>query len=689
MARLIRNLFSLRQCKCLFVSVLLVCAVMVLVALKLHPDLVKAPFYHDVSSNALTSRGKSETPSSKETGDLQSSNGDSDWTDSVQFLPHTESSVISTDGGQPVKNYQAFATQNLESIINSGPIYYHQKVPNYIPDSPVARGDISAVETQGFVRPVGQLLPSNVYLSQDSASVTQKDNPVFVPDRRLVHFDLKGAPPKIDYLQQLIPLIVQLGGTGLLIEYEDMFPYEGDLKSISASNHYTRAEIRSLLNVAEAYKLEVIPLVQTFGHLEYALKLPQFSHLRENPAVPQAVCPSQNESFVLIQNLVDQIMSMHEGIKYLHIGCDEVFHMAECAICSLKPKDDLFLSHVHRVASYVNNKYKVKPIIWDDMLRHMTAATLDDAKLGDIVEPMVWVYAEDVYRFAGSYVFDRYAQVFPSFWISSSFKGAFGETLIVPDISRHLENNLNWLDVGRTESPKFRQGLRGIAITGWQRYDHFSNLCELLPASIPSLAVNLLTTSRGYYNQSLAPSLYKALSCQKAPRYEKIPDLRISRSDRFLHEKMTMCFFPGAPFFKSTARILRLEKEIEEYVILTTKRKGWLTDYSVRHNYSSPARIDELLRDLPYLSGSLNAVAKQTMDILKNIFDVHTISEWMEQKLLPLFEKLDRIQMDAATLRSQKYWPVRPLKLFDRWQQYGLHFNHFFNVNETQSSTHH
>lgn len=110
------------------------------------------------------------------------------------------------------------------------------------------------------------------------------------------------------------------------------------------------------------------------------------------------------------------------------------------------------------------------------------------------------MYAEDVYRFAGSYVFDRYAQVFPSFWISSAFKGAFGETMIVPDVTRHLENNLNWLDVGRTESPKFRQGLRGLAITGWQRYDHFSNLCELLPAAIPSLAVNLLTTSRGVIN---------------------------------------------------------------------------------------------------------------------------------------------------------------------------------------------
>ena len=84
-------------------------------------------------------------------------------------------------------------------------------------------------------------------------------------------------------------------------------------------------------------------------------------------------------------------MSMHEGAKFLHIGCDEVFHIAECALCQLKAKDDLFLSHVHRVASYVRNKYKIAPIIWDDMLRHMTSAALEESKLGDLVEPLVWV----------------------------------------------------------------------------------------------------------------------------------------------------------------------------------------------------------------------------------------------------------------------------------------------------------
>lgn len=82
----------------------------------------------------------------------------------------------------------------------------------------------------------------------------------------------------------------------------------------------------------------------------------------------------------------------------------------------------------------------------------------------------VWVYAEDVYRFVPYSVWDKYAAVFPRVWAASAFKGAFGEHLFVPNIKRHLENNLRWLEVMGSEEVKFKDGFQGIAITGWQRY---------------------------------------------------------------------------------------------------------------------------------------------------------------------------------------------------------------------------
>lgn len=119
----------------------------------------------------------------------------------------------------------------------------------------------------------------------------------------LVHLDLKGAPPKIKYLMELLPLARRAGANGVLIEYEDSFPWSGSLRNISAGNAYTVDELRSLLRLADELRMEVIPLVQTFGHLEFVLKLQEFRHLRELDVFPQELCPSKPESFQLIKVL--------------------------------------------------------------------------------------------------------------------------------------------------------------------------------------------------------------------------------------------------------------------------------------------------------------------------------------------------------------------------------------------------
>ena len=49
----------------------------------------------------------------------------------------------------------------------------------------------------------------------------------YIPSHRIVHFDLKGAPPSIDYMKKVVTMSKHLGATGVLIEYEDMFPWSG------------------------------------------------------------------------------------------------------------------------------------------------------------------------------------------------------------------------------------------------------------------------------------------------------------------------------------------------------------------------------------------------------------------------------------------------------------------------------
>ncbi|KAG7239806.1 hypothetical protein INR49_028394 [Caranx melampygus] len=109
--------------------------------------------------------------------------------------------------------------------------------------------------------------------------------PPWPEGQKLVHLDLKGAPPKAEYLNKLIELFSDLGAKGLLVEYEDMFPYEGELQLLKATAQpaYSRQEILSLLELARSKSMEVIPLVQTFGHMEYVLKHQPLWGLREVP----------------------------------------------------------------------------------------------------------------------------------------------------------------------------------------------------------------------------------------------------------------------------------------------------------------------------------------------------------------------------------------------------------------------
>jgi hypothetical protein len=118
--------------------------------------------------------------------------------------------------------------------------------------------------------------------------------------QRIVHIDLKGAPPKSSYFEKFIPFLKQNGAHGILLEYEDMFPFEGQLKEARHGLAYTLKEVEQINKLAKDNGLYVIPLVQTYGHLEWLLKVKKFAHLRENSEYPQVITPCLEESYSVL-----------------------------------------------------------------------------------------------------------------------------------------------------------------------------------------------------------------------------------------------------------------------------------------------------------------------------------------------------------------------------------------------------
>ncbi|KAK3785155.1 hypothetical protein RRG08_021955 [Elysia crispata] len=217
---------------------------------------------------------------------------------------------------------------------------------------------------------------------------------------RIVHLDLKGAPLKLSYLEKIFPVLKKWGCTGILIEYEDTFPYDEDISILAAPHAYSKEEIRHIGQSLKTLEMSVIPLIQTFGHFEFVLKHKEFVSLREVEKYPMALCPSNTECLELIFKMLDQVMKLHPDVTHFHIGCDEVFHLGICDKCiSLMRqesigKDQLFFAHVKKVAAYLKDNYpQIEAcIVWDDMFRYAELSAVLNCNLGDIVEPMVWYY---------------------------------------------------------------------------------------------------------------------------------------------------------------------------------------------------------------------------------------------------------------------------------------------------------
>ncbi|HCM59496.1 MAG TPA: N-acetyl-beta-hexosaminidase, partial [Bacteroidales bacterium] len=180
------------------------------------------------------------------------------------------------------------------------------------------------------------------------------------------HVDLRIQVMTMDALKALADELAAFGMNTLVMEWEASYPYQNNA-TVSNELAYTRDEVRAFVDYCEALGIDVIPLQQCFGHVEYILRHDRYSDLREDRKEISQLCPLKEEGdSLLFADLFADMAEMHRS-DYIHIGGDETYLLGHCPACSLKAategKSKLFVDYMKMMCDIVISLGK-KPVMW-------------------------------------------------------------------------------------------------------------------------------------------------------------------------------------------------------------------------------------------------------------------------------------------------------------------------------------
>lgn len=146
-----------------------------------------------------------------------------------------------------------------------------------------------------------------------------------------------------------------------------------------------KSEVRELCDFARELGFELIPEVQSFGHVQYITyahpEIAEIDPEQENKTtdareadVPPSLfykhsyCPQNEKSYAIIHDLIDEIVEVVRPQRFVHCGHDEIYQLGLCPKCKNVPRDVLYEMHVRDLHDYLAIK-GLRMMLWADMVQ--------------------------------------------------------------------------------------------------------------------------------------------------------------------------------------------------------------------------------------------------------------------------------------------------------------------------------
>tara|TARA_R100000027_G_scaffold67707_2_gene68050 strand:- start:4854 stop:6110 length:1257 start_codon:yes stop_codon:yes gene_type:complete len=293
---------------------------------------------------------------------------------------------------------------------------------------------------------------------------------------------------------ELIEVFGEMRFNMLVVEWEDMFPWTFDT-ALRHPAHYTPEQVRLLADRCAELGIEVIPLIQCLGHLEFILQHEAYQHLAECPEFADTLNPMLEESVELVLHMVNDVLALMPNVQHFHLGGDEAWSFGSSpesqGYIAEHGKPSLYLKHVQPILNSLRSR-EVRPLLWHDMMMDWPVSALRD--IGEDADLVVWGYRGTPAMRTHHHrveVLDRLREAGIPIWGASAYKGADGPFRDLPDKQARLLNHLGWIDAAEPYA------LKGLIATGWSRYASGRVQVESIDACLTELAMASLVFHNG------------------------------------------------------------------------------------------------------------------------------------------------------------------------------------------------
>jgi len=189
----------------------------------------------------------------------------------------------------------------------------------------------------------------------------------------------RNAVMTVSHLKKWLRRLALLGYNMAMLYTEDTYRLEGEPFFGYQRGAYTPDELREIDAYARRLGIEMIPCIQTLGHLAQILKWPAYRSVKDTGSVLLAGEP---KTYELIEKMIRHWSEVFRS-RRIHVGMDEAHDLGRGRFLDrfgYRNGFEIFNEHLDRVVA-ICRRYGYEPMIWSDMYFRL------GSKTGDYYDP--------------------------------------------------------------------------------------------------------------------------------------------------------------------------------------------------------------------------------------------------------------------------------------------------------------